>query len=243
MSLVLGVAYKDFVIVSNDSRVTKQLMDPVTLELYGDMVVTDLKHEKIDRITDKVFLTTTGWSSCGDLFKTELYKRVNKSNDLKECSAIAGKLFSELKAGIVKGLSDQEQKAARLLESRNFATYMLGFNHSGTTGLKDIVFGSYTETSLGENKGYPALINGPEHEYDFQFKKVLSLPKNERTIDSFMKRLAVVHANLSHYHKIQVSPDCNFHILQKEGNSIGYIKKTVDTLPFYEQLGLKVESQ
>ncbi|MDQ0257938.1 hypothetical protein J2S74_005401 [Evansella vedderi] len=239
MSLVIGIAFKDFVIVSNDSKVTIQHYYADTLEKDKSkpIIETNLKSEKVTRITDKVFLAVTGFQNVTELIKQELVQRVNKDNDLQECSKIAEQVITEIKGRELEGLDIPEQDAIRMIRE-GFSAYLFGFTHSGNAGLKDICYGGYAE-SRDITKAYPTVINGPDPEYDFKFREVLSLRKDERFFQNFINRILVVHAYLSHKHHTSVSTDCNFHILYKDGDLIKYSKQTIDSANYYEQFGLK----
>ncbi|MFC4409428.1 hypothetical protein ACFOZY_03140 [Chungangia koreensis] len=242
MSLVIGMAYRDeFVLVSNDSKVTYQYYEPETFEPIQDSIQeTGLKHEKVFRLTNKVLISTTGYLLAGDLIKKEMAKRIYPESDLEDCANRLQILIYELKNGLVKGLTEEEQDIIRFIKGRAFTCNLFGFFQNGLTGMVDYNQLTWNvdiiAASLGE--GYPLILQSPDPENDrANYYKVLSLAKEEQTVENFMSRLATVHAYLSSIHK-GVSSDCSFHLLYRDGNEIRYITPTVETKDFYEQLGL-----
>jgi hypothetical protein len=243
MSLVIGLAYKDqYVIVSNDSKVTIQWYDAETLEPTDEIEIqdTDLTHEKVFPLTNKVLLSTTGYMYLGDLVKKEMDKRVRPENDLTECAEILKSLILELKAGELTDLSEDEKSYLRFLDT-DICINLFGFNHSGTTGFADfnpVEFTVNTIESPLDKKGYPVIIQSSDPVEDRKnMYPYLTLPSEQQTFNNFENSFLIVHAYLSSIHK-NVSTDCNFHVLFNNGESINYYKKTVETLDFYELLGL-----
>lgn len=246
MSLVIGLSYRDqFVIVSNDSKVTLQGFDPETLESIPDQIFeTGLTSEKVHRITDKVLMSATGRSVLTDLVEKLLMQRVKSENDLAECTEILGNLLIDLRDGLVEDLSDIETDSLIFL-GKNGCFNLFGFNHNGVTGLADFNQNTFSmdfiESPTEIGKGYPVIIQSPNPEKDRQnFYQYLKLPAKKQTIDNFASRFVMVHAYLSSIHK-GVSTDCNFHILFKDGESIKYQHQCVESEDFYDALGLMKE--
>ncbi|WP_172373543.1 hypothetical protein [Sporosarcina jiandibaonis] len=240
MTLILGVTYNDFILVSSDSKVVERYYDGETFEAESDTIrEADFKSEKVIRIADKVLLSTSGWYFIGNLLEKKLRELVNKNNDLIECANIIKDLISNLKEGKVTGLSEEDELAIKLMNSKNFSGYLFGFTHSGVTGLVDVRTENFIEMPSDERKGYPSVINGPEPEHDFQYRKAFFLPVGERTIENFVERMVFVHAHLSKKHHELVSTDCNFDLLQRNGDHFEHKKFIIDTIDIYERLGLK----
>jgi hypothetical protein len=241
MSLVIGLAYRNqFVIVSNDSKVTLQAYNPDTLEPTDHIEDTEFVSEKVHPLTDKVLFSTTGHMFLGDLIQRELCKRVKPGNDLKECAEILQGLILDLRSGNVENLSEEEEGFLQFLGTA-ICINLFGFNHNGITGLVDYNPIDYKveiiESSL-DKKGYPAIIQSPNPEKDRQnMYPYLTLTTEEQTFNNFENSFLIAHTYLSSVHK-GISTDCNFHVLFNSGKTIKYYKKTVETLDFYEQLGL-----
>lgn len=239
------MSYRDeFILVSNDSKVTMQMYNAKTLEPSFDKITeTNLTREKVYLVTNKVLLSATGYMDAGKVVEKELYKRVSPDNDLAECADILQNLIFELKAGLIHDLSEKETNSIRFLKGDSgFTCNLFGFFHDGMTGIVDY---NITESDIGFDiskssmvKGYPAIIQSPEPEKDRgNFNKYLSLPKEEQKLDNFVNQFVTIHAHLSSIYK-GVSTDCNFHVLHNDGNTINYYKHTVETEEFYDDLGL-----
>lgn len=238
MSLMIAVAYKDFIIGASDSRTVWNYYDPVTLEKSSYIEESNIKCEKVDKLTDFVLLSTLGHNSMGELFKKELYKRTSRGFDLKTCYQVSGELISDLRKGDLE-LTDKERDSVRYMDTEYFAAYMIGFNHNGITGMADLTGESRTVLETSEdNSEWPVIVMSPDAVTDLPFSRYLYPPINERSIESFLERIFFIHAHLSHKHSQQVSPDCNFHIIRKRNGMMHYLKDKYDTSILYKKLGL-----
>lgn len=242
MSLAIGVCCKDqLVIASSDSKVSSWPLDkpgyPVDL-----IEETDMKAEKVQKITDKVLLCATGFNVLIDLFKRELLERVKPEFDLAESVECFNQLLADLQAGEVKGLTERELNLLSLEETLHCC--LMGFLPNGVTGVANYnhpdekveVF----ESPMEERQGYPLFIMAPDPDNDLRFLQVLSLPDEEQTFSNFRDRFLVTHAFLSNDHKKVISTDCNFHVLYKDAVD-GEIKHeyfSQDTAELYEAFGL-----
>lgn len=242
MSLIIGMCYKDqFVMVSNDSKVTTQFHDENYNRINDEVKETGISAEKVFYLSKYVLLCVSGLVDACDLVRRELEKRVSPEDDLSVCSDIIEKLLSDLKGDAIDGLTKEERNFVKVLNTIHFNCDLVGFDkETRVTGLAKYspVESTLTRTDAPiEKKGYPIFIDCPDPENDLAFQSYLDLPTNEQTFENFINAFLLIHAHLSHKH-IGISSDCNFHILMKDGEKLKYIKQTVETSDFYEQLGL-----
>lgn len=82
--------------------------------------------------------------------------------------------------------------------------------------------------SDSEGKKYPAWFCSPSRNQYEDGLKMLWLPIGERNLENFINRFVEIHTVLSK-ESLGISPDCNLHILLRNGNSLELEKMTVDT--------------
>lgn len=241
MSLVTGLCYRNqFVVVSNDTKVTMQYHDPVTFEpLFDNIIETDIKNDKVHRLTDKVFLSTTGASILCEFIEARLMELVHPEADLDECTEALKQLKIDWETELE--LEPEKEKLRNFFKS-NVTCNLFGFKENGVSGLVDFNPTreiDSIECSLEPHKGYPVILQSPDPIKDREdFYKFLSLPEKEQTLDNFIGRLYTIHAYLSHKHP-GISSDCNVHVLYKDGDSIKYWGETLETSIAYKELGLE----
>lgn len=261
MSLAIGVVQKDYIIAASDSSVVEFLYKDGTIERTGKMIPTDLKSNKVEKISDKVMLLSTGNSLLTKIMKVELKSRVKNNSDLKECMEEATRIFTEMKNKVspyhlekilsnfyeVYKFKANEQTVQRVLDMVNdpveFTAYLVGFNKNGKTGLFSVHENKYMETPEEEVKGYPVVVAGEQRSYvddpkyidDYHnlWKRMLTFPVEERNFENFKNAILLVHAQISKFRK-NVSSDCNFQVLVKENDEIRHAAFTMDTSPLYE---------
>lgn len=235
MSLIIGVSYRDqFVIASNDSMVTREHFHSETLEPSGKPEPTDIKKEKVFKLTDKVLLCVSGAEDPCDLIRTEMFKRVDASTPLGECANALESTIADLKAKT--DLNDYDKLTVRFIDSTSFTCYMVGFLENGLTGV--VTYSPYSlsvETMECPPSGpYPVFISSPE-ESDLQYQQYLNLPEEERNIESFLSNMMWIHSELAKKHSNMISTDCNIHALVKtDGAQTQYFKTKVETKGFRE---------
>ena len=263
MSLAIGVVQKDFIIASSDSALTMFSCDEEKYEKTGEIVMkeepirSEVKSEKVLKLTNKVLLTNCGNLVLTELIISELKYFVKDDYDLKKCSAIAKKVISNIQQGVflnkdnlfnsltenykitsfqlwemksdfktyIDDLLSGAERGNNLI--RGYSMYLLGFNEDGTTGLMDVRIGSYTSGPTDIKKGYPVILEGPDSREYLQF---LNLPIEERTFEGFANRMSLVHARISKDNQVNVSSDCSYNVLMRNGDFIDYSKFSIDTL-------------
>jgi hypothetical protein len=247
MSLIIGLAYQDqFVIAANDSKVTVQQHDENTLEKLNVPVrEAGFQEEKIKRLTDKVLYCGSGILDTVKLIESELFKRVQPSDDLNKCAEILENLLQDLRNGNITFFRKSKKEAVKYLDTTYVTIELLGFTNDGISGLvrTNPIEKILNITMSPMNGTYPIFIDCPKPEEDLEFQQYLGLPINEQTLENFINRFIFIHAHLSHKHSVSVSSDCNFHILFKHEGEFKYWNKTIDTFNFYEELGLEPEEK
>lgn len=240
MSLAIGLCYKDqFVIVSNDSKVTIANYLPGGKIDLDSVKETNIKTDKVNLLTDKVLISITGFTTISDFIFIELRKLVKPENDLIECVEILKELMNELVD------FDSDDKNYIDIATKSYTINLFGFTHSGKTGAAEYNGTSNSvdllESPLEGNR-YPIIIQSPDPENDRkEMYPYLSLPAEYQTLTMFMQQIITVHAYLSSKHKKSVSTDCKFHILYKKEGQIYNLTKIVETLDYYDELQLEKE--
>lgn len=258
MSLAIGVVQKDFIIASSDSALTKFSAD------REEMTETGIKSEKVYKLSNKVLLSKSGNLVLTQLILTELRCHIKDNYDLKKCREVAMKVLSNINNGVIlneeeyfKSLSEdysfsrgdlremrgdlvkyisarlpKTEKATNLVH--DFSMYLLGFNEDGTTGLVNVREGDlYMSGPIDKKKGYPAILEGPSSS---DYMNYLNLPVEQRRPEGFITAFSHIHAAISKENAVNVSTDCNYHLLMKNGDSIDYEKFTYDTAELHKYL-------
>lgn len=261
MSIAIAVLQDDFIIASSDSAVTIWDKEESDTEYASKRI--GVNSEKVSRITDKVFFLSCGNVLTTNLIEAELNYSLGRHYDMKKCIEIAKEAMDNIHKGIFrnkKGLINllkeryqmteddlidlrldfegcvnevlQESKSANNLVIGHSA-YLIGFNAEGRAGIYDIKRGTYNEASEDKAKGYPGVVEGPHSK---EYLRLLNLPANERDILSFANRMTLIHSDACLNNPINISPDCNFHLLQKEGKEIKYVYYQFDTKKIQKHL-------
>lgn len=251
MSLALAVVQKNFILASCDSAVT--VFDE---EDRSIMTPTDFKSKKVHRISDKVLLLATGMTALTEIIQVEMEERVKSHDDLHECRKIAKDIFNNMKAGKIanlekiesnlsvqlnlhRDLEEEIREALTFIEENpvHFSAYLVGYNDDWTSGLVDIKEDAYIQIPEDEEKGYPVVIAGPDPNFSAgpkrsKYQMALSVPIDERTIERFIDAMVYVHTGITTENQINVSPDCNFHLLFRTEDSIEHTEFAIDTSLF-----------
>lgn len=267
MSLAMAVVQKNFIITTSDYAVTFFPMDEDVYNETGEevpsgeMVATDIREQKAHRISDKVILIATGNSAITETLKVELASYANSDSDLYELKSMAKKVMKDLRSRKVNNLHvilenlketlpvednpDLESDYWETIEwgiddPRGLSAFLAGFKGDDVSGLVDIRADKLLEVPKG-GKSYPVTIIGDtiDHDHFNAYIQALNLPLEYRTIPSFIEALSKIHAHISYVREgVNVSPECHFHILIRQGNQIEYTDFTLDTSKLYESLGL-----
>lgn len=229
----------------------------------GNMIKTGIKSEKVYKLTNKVLFSACGNLYLTELIRIEIEQRIEEDYDLEKCRKVAKEVLNSVSNGIIlhkrlfiKSMKEnyfmsdfqliwmrinfveyitelllKAEKANNLIAG--YSAYLLGFNDDGTTGLVNISDGSYSSGPVDIRKGYPAIINGPKWD---EYMQHLNLPIEQRRPEGFIARIPYIHAAISKEFNVNVSSDCNFHVLMKNGDGIDYEKFTVDTSEIQKEL-------
>lgn len=163
---------------------------------------------------------------------------------IKERHNIPDKLFPQLKEQFTHdyfmNILPKSGKVTELVS--NFSAYLIGFNNDGTTGMVDIRADSYTEGPKDKKSAYPVLTDGHHPGFNknvesfSEYQRDLVLPSQYRTLENFIKAITFVHAKISKLSPVNVSADCNFHVLTKSNDEIEHFSFVVDTSVLHDEL-------
>jgi hypothetical protein len=236
MTLIIGVSYRDqFVIASNDSKITSSLYDPKTFEkLSNEVHQTDMKSEKVQLLTDSVLICDSGIVATCDVVQKVLSKRIESHYTLNQCANILHHVILDLKNEAVTGLNEREQLSVPFLKTKYYSCYLIGFTDNGRTGIARYnPFESKVEqTESPMSGGYPVFLNSPSEE-DLKYQAYLNVPEEERNFEGFVNRFLWIHANLCGIHKEQISQDCNFtFLINNQGEKPKHVKRSFNTVEF-----------
>lgn len=221
-----------------------------------EVIDAGVKSEKVIKLTDKVLITTCGSLVLTELIFSEMQYYIKDYYDLKQCREVAKKVMSNINKGVflnkqnffnallekynmnyfqireikkdfnayIQNLLSLASKVNKLITS--FAMYLLGFNDDGSSGLVDVSNGTLMNGPVNKKEAFPIVLNGPDI---IDYLQSLNLPIEERNIEGFVNRMSALHAQISKDNQVNVSSDCNYHILMRSEDGIIHQKITFDT--------------
>lgn len=258
MSLAISVVQDDYIIASSDSAVTyfpydvEKFIETGEYERIGDMIETDLKSQKVHKVSNHVLLLSVGVNLLTIAVQVELSHLVNRDDNLNDCREKAKTVMRNLREGKPNHPEEIKHKTGNDLKIEEpfeitapmwklldddirFNGYLVGFSEN-VAGMVDIKDGTlmtvqgnrYPSLIVGEHPGY---VKGQEGLTMYQ--KQLNLPLEHRTAQNYIDAMTLIHGQISYNHK-NVSSDCTFYILQNDKNNTNYASFIRDTKPIHE---------
>lgn len=227
MTLVLsGASGNDFVVMTSDSMRSTQryYVDDLTL-VAGSTKPSDTKAQKVFKLTDFVLIGAGGISELAlDLFE-KMQERVSPGYDLSDCHSALIDAISEMRA------EDKYYSEFMGVEDK-LKVILNGYYKDGSTG--QITFDSGRDRDIKD-------IRTPADKFQYamippaaDFAAVagqLLIPDEgtEYTIDNVVTHYVRTHATIHQLQPRQVSSDCRYHVLYRDGSTVHYTDGEIET--------------
>lgn len=242
MTLITGMAFKDqFVLLATDSKVIIEYHDENFDKVAGIVEETDIKHDKVVKLSNYVLMATSGIVETGKALKQQLSHRIRPEHTLEKCAETLQNavdyLWSKRKEWKEGGDSDRESLSLNFLGTINFGCVMFGFMNNGKTGMVRLNPGTLIVEVIESpmDGGFPCIIISPSLDDNENYLKWLDLRTEDHNFNNFLTQIAAIHGKLSWKHPVSVSPDSNVFVLFR--NQTGHIeeaKQIIDTSLFHQ---------
>lgn len=247
MTFLAHVVFKDeFVMITTDTRCNMMLFNPSTGESVTDRTINKSINDKGSMLTGKVLASVGGLMRPGQEVVELLKGKIQPDYDLDDIKPILEEVLTQY---IKEREGSFDQKLWEKPDT-TFVIHLAGFYKDDSTGvLTASGSGKIEESYKVTPEGTPLffwLFSPTPEIYDMQLRffdpDFVGQSATGEMRGTMTNHLATIHAIVSHVQPEEVSSNCIFHILEREGDKFIYktfeyeTKEYQNSLPSVEDL-------